>query len=120
MSHSLLIIITPLVESSANMMYQAAHAGVPEDQNVTDNSFPWNLRGGAHGNDPSRHPTQDLHGVVRADCCAPVVEDVGWGDILHSPVDLHGYVDGAMLHYYCITLERHVIIALDTIPIPNI
>ena len=48
------------------------------------------------------------------------MEDVGWGDILHSPVDLHGYVDGAMLHYYCITLERHVIIALDTIPIPNI
>ena len=40
MSHSLLIIITPLVESSANMMYQAAHAGVPEDQNVSDNSFP--------------------------------------------------------------------------------
>lgn len=48
------------------------------------------------------------------------MEDVGWGDILHSPVDLHGYVDGAMLHYYCITLERHVIIALDTIPIHNI
>lgn len=44
------------------------------------------------------------------------MEDVGWGDILHIPVDLHGYVDGAMLHYYCITLERHVIIALDTIP----
>lgn len=48
------------------------------------------------------------------------MEDVGWGDILHSPVDLHGYMDGAMLHYYCITLERHVIIALDTIPIHNI
>lgn len=29
-------------------------------------------------------------------------------------------MDGAMLHYYCITLERHVIIALDTIPIHNI
>lgn len=35
------------------------------------------------------------------------MEDVGWGDILHSPVDLHGYVNGAMLHYYYITLERH-------------
>lgn len=70
----------------------------------------------------SRHPTQDLHGVVRADCCAPVVEDVGWGDILPSPVDLHGYVDSAMLHYYCITLERRmiVIIALYTLLIQNI
>ena len=69
-----LMIITSLVESSADMMYRAAHAGVPEYENTGDN-----LRGGAHGNDPFRHPTQDLHGDVRADCRAPVVENVGWG-----------------------------------------
>ena len=78
------MIITPLVESSADMMYRAAHAGEPEYANTGDN-----LRGGAHGNDPFRHPTQDLHGDVRANCCAPVVENVGVGGIfLHSRVDL--------------------------------